>query len=55
MKLDGFHHEGSRNTKALQFGRGGEGAPVDCGNRFYAGCSRDPDGNKLNAFCMTGG
>jgi predicted lactoylglutathione lyase len=25
------------------------------GEGFYAGYFRDPDGNKLNAFCMTGG
>ena len=29
-----------------------EGAPGPRGDGFYAGYFRDPDGNKLNAFCM---
>jgi len=31
-----------------------EGPPGPRGNGFYAAYFRDPDGNKLNAFCMTG-
>ncbi len=32
---------------------GPRGEPDEQGNVFYAGYFRDPDGNKLNAFCMT--
>ena len=39
---------------ALANGGSDEGAPGPRGNEgFYAGYFRDPDGNKLNAFCMT--
>ena len=31
---------------------GPRGEPDPNGNTFYAGYFRDPDGNKLNAFCM---
>ena len=31
---------------------GARGEPDQNGNTFYAGYFRDPDGNKLNAFCM---
>jgi predicted lactoylglutathione lyase len=31
---------------------GPRGEPDAQGNTFYAGYFRDPDGNKLNAFCM---
>ncbi len=37
---------------ALCNGGAGEGAPVDCGG-FYAAYFRDPDGNRLNAFCVS--
>ena len=38
---------------ALANGGSDEGAPGDRGDDgFYAGYFRDPDGNKLNAFCM---
>ncbi|MDH3303781.1 MAG: VOC family protein [Gammaproteobacteria bacterium] len=47
-KVDAFH------AKALQLGGTDEGAPGPRGNNFYAGYFRDLDGNKLNAFCMTG-
>lgn len=30
-----------------------EGPPGPRGDTFYAAYFRDPDGNKLNAFCMT--
>jgi len=39
---------------ALANGGTDEGAPGDRGGGFYAGYFRDPDGNKLNAFVMTG-
>lgn len=39
---------------ALAHGGSDEGAPGPRGDDgFYAGYFRDPDGNKLNAFCMT--
>lgn len=47
-KVDAFH------AKALQLGGTDEGAPGPRGDNFYAGYFRDLDGNKLNAFCMTG-
>jgi catechol 2,3-dioxygenase-like lactoylglutathione lyase family enzyme len=39
---------------ALANGGTDEGAPGPRGQGFYAGYFRDPDGNKLNAFVMTG-
>lgn len=39
---------------ALSHGGSDEGAPGPRGDDgFYAAYFRDPDGNKLNAFCMT--
>ena len=43
------------HAKALELGGTDEGAPGARGDNFYAGYFRDLDGNKLNAFCMTGG
>ncbi|MFK7841825.1 MAG: VOC family protein [Sphingorhabdus sp.] len=41
---------------ALTHGGSDEGAPGPRGEGgFYAGYFRDPDGNKLNAFCMNAG
>lgn len=41
---------------ALALGATDEGAPGPRGDSgFYAGYFRDLDGNKLNAFCMSGG
>jgi predicted lactoylglutathione lyase len=37
--------------KAMELGATDEGAPGPRGGGFYAGYFRDPDGNKLNAFC----
>ena len=37
---------------ALANGGSCEGPPGTRGEGFYAGYFRDPDGNKLNAFCM---
>jgi predicted lactoylglutathione lyase len=39
---------------ALANGGTDEGPPGPRGDTFYAGYFRDPDGNKLNAFFMTG-
>ncbi|MFQ5609467.1 MAG: VOC family protein [Woeseiaceae bacterium] len=47
-KVDAFH------AKALELGATDEGAPGARIGNFYAGYFRDPDGNKLNGFCMTG-
>jgi predicted lactoylglutathione lyase len=41
--------------KAIELGAKDEGPAGPRGEGFYAGYFRDPDGNKLNAFCMTGG
>ena len=44
------------HAKALELGATDEGAPGPRGDGgFYAGYFRDPDGNKLNAFCMVSG
>ena len=47
-KVDALH------AKALELGGTDEGAPGPRSEQFYAGYFRDLDGNKLNAFCMTG-
>jgi catechol 2,3-dioxygenase-like lactoylglutathione lyase family enzyme len=39
---------------ALDNGGSDEGAPGLRGGGFHAAYFRDPDGNKLNAFCMPG-
>ena len=39
---------------ALAHGGSCEGPPGPRGDTFYAAYFRDPDGNKLNAFLMTG-
>jgi predicted lactoylglutathione lyase len=41
------------HKKALELGAQDEGAAGPRGDNFYAGYFRDPDGNKLNVFCMT--
>ncbi len=43
------------HAKAIELGAADEGAPgprVNQNMNFYAGYFRDPDGNKLNFFCM---
>jgi len=40
--------------KAIALGAKDEGPAGPRGDTFYAGYFRDIDGNKLNAFCMTG-
>lgn len=42
------------HAAALANGGSDEGAPGPRGDTFYAAYFRDPDGNKLNAFLMTG-
>lgn len=39
--------------KAIELGAADEGAAGPRGDGFYGGYFRDPDGNKLNFFCMT--
>ena len=39
-------------AKALALGAKDEGKAGPRGEDFYAGYFRDPDGNKLNVFCM---
>lgn len=39
--------------KAIALGATDEGPSGPRGPHFYAGYFRDPDGNKLNFFCMT--
>jgi len=41
-------------NKAIELGAKDEGPAGPRGDTFYAGYFRDPDGNKLNFFCMTG-
>ena len=38
--------------KALELGGADEGPAGPRGDGFYAGYFRDPEGNKLNVFCM---
>lgn len=40
------------HQKALALGSKDEGAVGPRGDTFYCGYFRDPDGNKLNVFCM---
>ncbi len=39
--------------RAIELGAKDEGPAGPRGDRFYAGYFRDPDGNKLNFFCLT--
>ena len=45
-KVDALH------KKALQLGAADEGAAGPRGSGLYAGYFRDPDGNKLNVYCI---
>lgn len=40
-------------ARAMALGAKDEGPAGPRGDGFYAGYFRDPDGNKLNAYCMT--
>jgi catechol 2,3-dioxygenase-like lactoylglutathione lyase family enzyme len=42
------------HKKALELGATDEGPAGPRGSGFYCGYFRDPDGNKLNVFCMPG-
>lgn len=48
-QVDAFH------ARALELGGSDEGPPGQRSGPFYVGYFRDLDGNKLNAFRMTGG
>jgi predicted lactoylglutathione lyase len=39
-------------AKAMSLGAQDEGPAGPRGESFYAGYFRDPDGNKLNVFCV---
>ena len=54
MQMDNEEQVRSFYDKAMALGASDEGAPGQRISNFYAGYFRDPDGNKLNAFCMTG-
>ena len=41
-------------ARAIGLGAADEGKPGPRGGGFHAGYFRDPDGNKLNVFCMGG-
>ncbi len=43
------------HAKAMSLGAKDEGAPGPRGGNFYGGYFRDPDGNKLNFFCIVRG
>jgi predicted lactoylglutathione lyase len=52
--VDGKDKVNALHAKAVKLGGKDEGAPGPRGDSgFYAGYFRDPDGNKLNFFCMT--
>jgi predicted lactoylglutathione lyase len=55
LAVDSTEKVDSMHAKALELGGTDEGAPGFRGDTFYAGYFRDLDGNKLNAFFMTGG
>ena len=55
LAMDSPERVDALHAKALELGGADEGAPGPRGEQFYAGYFRDLDGNKLNAFCMTGG
>lgn len=46
-KVDAFY------KKAMELGGTDEGEPGERMQGFYAAYFRDPDGNKLNCFCIT--
>jgi predicted lactoylglutathione lyase len=48
-------HVDALYAKAMELGASDEGPPGDRGDNFYAAYFRDPDGNKLNAFCWNHG
>jgi len=52
LRMDSNEQVDALYQKAIELGAKDEGAPGPRGGGFYAGYFRDPDGNKLNAFCM---
>jgi len=52
LRMDSNEKVDALYRKAIELGATDEGAPGPRGDNFYAGYFRDPDGNKLNAFCM---
>ncbi len=52
IQTDSTEAVGALYNKALELGGSDEGPPGDRGDGFYAGYFRDPEGNKLNAFCL---
>lgn len=52
LAVDGTDKVDAMHAKALELGGSDEGAPGFRFGSFYAGYFRDPDGNKLNAFCI---
>lgn len=53
LAMDAPDEVDAMHARALALGGSDEGAPGPRGEGFYAGYFRDPDGNKLNAFCLT--
>jgi len=54
LQVDGPEKVQAVYDTAMANGASDEGAPGPRGDDgFYAGYFRDPDGNKLNVFCMT--
>ena len=52
LRMDSNEKVDALYRKAIELGATDEGAPGPRADGFYAGYFRDPDGNKLNAFCM---
>lgn len=53
LQVDGPDKVNAVYDTAMEHGAADEGAPGPRGDDgFYAGYFRDPDGNKLNVFCM---
>jgi predicted lactoylglutathione lyase len=53
LAMDSKENVDKLYKKALALGAIDEGTAGPRGDQFYAGYFRDPDGNKLNCFCMT--
>ena len=52
LVLDSHEKVDALYKKAMELGASDEGPPGARGDGFYASFFRDPEGNKLNAFCM---
>ena len=53
LEVESTERVDSIYKKAIALGAKDEGAAGPRGESFYAGYFRDPDGNKLNVFCIT--